>query len=107
MSRLVRTSSVAALIFGLGATIGVNGPAIGEQPAAVTSDTPEYCRQLAVRLDELTTEDRAVPTAVRDLSTAGRTMCDHGLTRGGIMRLRSAIVMMLDEQHAARTPNDR
>ena len=35
-----------------------------------------------------------VPREASDLTTEGQRMCDHGQTRGGIMRLRSALMIM-------------
>ena len=61
----------------------------------VTSDTPEYCLHLLDRVSEMVREAHApVPREVTDLSTEGHRMCAHGQTRGGIMRLRSALMMM-------------
>ena len=38
---------------------------------------------------------QAVPREVWDLSAEGQRMCDAGQTRGGIMRLREAIRIMV------------
>jgi hypothetical protein len=35
-----------------------------------------------------------VPREVTDLTTEGHRMCAHGQTRSGIMRLRSALMIM-------------
>ncbi len=64
-------------------------------PMEVTSDTPEYCLHL---LDRVSKQVRLavapVPHDVTDLTTEGHRMCAIGQTRGGIMRLRSALMMM-------------
>jgi hypothetical protein len=101
----MRTSGVAALLFGLGAVAGAQDAAVDHTaPEQVTTDTLVYCRQLAARLEQLTQVAVATPTKVVDLSTAGKQMCEHGLTRAGILRLRSAIVMMLHDQDGDPAP---
>lgn len=64
-------------------------------PAQVTTDTPQYCLHL---LDEVSAQVRisAAPPldAVTRLSSEGQRMCDQGQTRGGIMRLRRALVLL-------------
>jgi hypothetical protein len=106
MTSLMRTSGIAALLFGLGAVAGAQEGAVGNgPPERITTDTLVYCRQLAARLEALTAIGMHVPTRVSDLSSVGKEMCDHGLTRGGILRLRSAIVLMMNQetQDARRT----
>jgi hypothetical protein len=62
----------------------------------VTSDTPEYCGELAERISGMVRATSMPPSAeVRTLSVEGQRMCVHGQTRGGIMRLRRAIAIML------------
>ncbi|HTI84602.1 MAG TPA: hypothetical protein VL614_29475 [Acetobacteraceae bacterium] len=80
---------LAAMLFGA-------VPVAGQQRAQlVTSDTPEYCLQLFDRVSELV---RAAvtppPQEVTALSSEGQRMCDQGKTRGGIMRLRRALILM-------------
>jgi hypothetical protein len=64
-------------------------------PMEITTDTPEYCRKL---LDRMTALERVatapVPREVTDLTSEGQRMCDTGQTRGGIMRLRSALMIL-------------
>jgi len=72
------------------------------KPMEVTSDTPEYCLHLLDRVSDMVRlADTPVPREVTDLSTEGHRMCAHGQTRGGIMRLRSALLIM---QKAGGTP---
>jgi hypothetical protein len=70
-------------------------PVAGQAPPPqVTTDTPQYCLQL---LDEVSEQVRVVahpPEEVTNLSTEGQRMCDQGQTRGGIMRLRRALVLL-------------
>jgi hypothetical protein len=64
-------------------------------PIEITSDTPEYCMHLLDRVTTLLNLASApVPQNVTDLTIEGHRMCDHGQTRGGIMRLRSALMIM-------------
>jgi hypothetical protein len=70
------------------------GPS-GSPPMEITTDTPEYCQKLLNRISELVRlASSPVPHEASDLTTEGRRMCDHGQTRSGIMRLRSALMIM-------------
>jgi hypothetical protein len=77
-------------------------PVVGQQRAQlVTSDTPEYCLQLLDRVSELVRVAEAPPPEeVTSLSSEGRRMCDQGKTRGGIMRLRRALLLMTHQEPA-------
>ena len=71
-------------------------------PMEVTTDTPEYCLHLLDRVSELVRIATApVPREVTDLTTEGHRMCAHGQIRGGIMRLRSAVMIMETGDSAA------
>jgi hypothetical protein len=63
-------------------------------PAQVTTDTPQYCLQLLDQVSELVRISAHPPQEVSNLSTEGQRMCDQGQTRGGIMRLRRALVLL-------------
>jgi hypothetical protein len=77
-----------------GAVVAQDHPA-QTSPMVVTTDTPEYCLHLLDRISELVRiATLPVPREVTDLTTEGHRMCAHGQTRGGIMRLRSALMMM-------------
>jgi hypothetical protein len=99
---LTRALTNAGLLIALGAvpTISV-GPVAAQieriqgSPMPITTDTPEYCLYLLDRVSDLVRLTIApVPREVTDLTTEGQRMCAHGQTRGGIMRLRSALMMM-------------
>ncbi len=61
----------------------------------VTSDTPEYCLRLLDRLSDMVhLSPSPPPSEVTVLSTEGQRMCDKGQTRGGILRLRRAWLLM-------------
>jgi len=64
------------------------------RPDLVTTDTPQYCLQLLDQVSELARIKMHPPEEVTDLSTEGQRMCDQGQTRGGIMRLRRALVLL-------------
>jgi hypothetical protein len=64
-------------------------------PMEITTDTPEYCKQLLHRVgDMVRLAVGPVPVEVTDLTSEGQRMCDHGQTRGGIMRVRSALMIL-------------
>ncbi len=61
----------------------------------VTSDTPEYCVRLLDRVSNLVRVSPSPPPSdVTRLSAEGQRMCDQGETRGGILRLRRAWLLM-------------
>jgi hypothetical protein len=110
MIRLIHTSGVAVLLLGLNAMVGTQNAAIGQSaqeqaiPDQITTDTLAYCQQLAQRFQKMT-GGIVIPLQVSDLAAAGRHMCDEGLTRAGIMRLRMAIVTVLHEQGGPPPPD--
>jgi hypothetical protein len=101
MSLKARTTSLAgaAALLGLGVVLLGAMPVVGQSPPqAVTTDTPEYCLRLQDRVSELVRVASAPPPReVASLSSEGQRMCDHGQTRGGILRLRRALMMMLHQ----------
>jgi len=98
----MRALSVAGVCFPLGAwalisAVPVSGQvsASGVPPMEITSDTPEYCQKLLRRIGEIVRlAAEPVPHEATDLTSEGQKMCDHGQTRMGIMRLRSALMIM-------------
>jgi hypothetical protein len=100
MSRM-RALRFAGVLLPLGAWPLMTGAPVSAQvstvqaPMEITSDTPEYCQKLLTRIGQLVHVTTAsVPREVADLTSAGQRMCDRGQTRGGIMRLRSALMLM-------------
>ncbi|HUB16711.1 MAG TPA: hypothetical protein VMB34_32555 [Acetobacteraceae bacterium] len=70
-------------------------PVSGQSPPQqVTTDTPEYCLKLLDRVSALARDSLHPPQEAADLSTEGQRMCDQGQTRGGILRLRRALVLL-------------
>lgn len=94
----------AAMLLGLIAW----SPARGQPapaPFQVMTDTPEYCATLRDRLDRMPPDAPSLVLAeVQSLETEGRRLCDAGETRGGILRMRRALMLMM---HASRDPDDR
>jgi hypothetical protein len=96
---LVRSIASAAMFVGVGLL-----PASGQgldgdsERMRVMTDTPEYCWHLANEVATTPREFRLLPPDVRVLATEGRRMCDHGLVRGGILRLRRALLMLRSGQ---------
>jgi hypothetical protein len=84
---------MVALVLG---QVGLSQFAYGQtRDPTVTSDSPEYCDVLMGRITGLA---RAAamppPTDAAVLSEEGERMCVHGQTRGGILRLRRALMIM-------------
>lgn len=98
----VRLITVAGLLMAMGALPTISAGPVAAQmeliqakPMEVTTDTPEYCLYLLDRVSDLVrVAANPVPHEVTDLTTEGQRMCAHGQTRMGIMRLRSALMMM-------------
>jgi hypothetical protein len=99
MSLSTRNTGFAGLAAGVAISVAVLAamPVAGQSPPQqVTTDTPEFCIQLLDRVSELVRiADVPPPQEVTLLSSEGQRMCDQGQTRGGIMRLRRALMMML------------
>jgi hypothetical protein len=83
------------IVLGL-AQVGVTLPAPAQsRDPTVTSDSPEYCDVLMDRISTMArTAAMPPPTEAAALSEAGEWMCVHGQTRGGILRLRRALMIM-------------
>jgi hypothetical protein len=104
-----RSLSTAGLLLTLGGAptvppglVNAQLESVQAKPMEVTSDTPEYCLHLVDRVSALVRLATApVPHEVTDLSTEGQQMCAHGQTRGGIMRLRNALLLMQKRNGAA------
>jgi hypothetical protein len=98
----MRALSVAGVCLPLGVWVLIPGVPVSAQvsssgtpPMEITTDTPEYCQKLLRRITEMVRLARApVPNEANDLTSEGQKMCDHGQTRMGIMRLRSALMIM-------------
>jgi hypothetical protein len=67
-------------------------------PIPLTSDTPQYCAQLA---RQITDRHSNLPEVVRLLAD-GREMCEQGEVRSGLRRLRRALVILHRRRDPAR-----
>jgi hypothetical protein len=67
-------------------------------PLRVTTDTPEYCGHLAGRIATVQHTQLATHPEADTLAAEGQHMCDIGHIRGGIARLRRALIMLLQAQ---------
>jgi hypothetical protein len=86
---------VVAWLLTSGASVSAQVSLVQTSPMEITTDTPEYCHKLLNRIGDLVRlATTPVPHNVSDLTTEGQRMCDHGQTRGGIMRLRSALLII-------------
>jgi hypothetical protein len=94
MGPIMRTVSLGAASVWLGATPLASQP----PPQRVTSDTPEYCLHLLDRVSEMVrVANSPPPHEVTFLSSEGQRMCVQGQTRGGILRLRRALMLMIHQ----------
>ena len=87
LSAALLSASVAESAFG--------GTKSGPQPTdppvmVVTTDSSAYCRTLSDAIDA----HGNLPREVRELKAQGDGMCDEGRVRGGIVRLRRALLIL-------------
>ncbi len=96
MSTPARFYALVAVPLSIGLGLAVMPSQVVGQaaPAQVTTDTPQYCLQLLDEVSELVRIKANPPEEVSNLSTEGQRMCVQGQTRGGIMRLRRALVLL-------------
>jgi len=71
------------------------GAAHAQAPQQVLTDTADYCAELELQVDQAMTHAATAPTQeVRTLYDDGETMCRNGEIKGGIVRLRRALVAL-------------
>lgn len=91
----MRSLVLAIGVMGLTVWFGLMPVASQSPPQQVTSDTPAYCLQLLDRVSQMVrSAGTPPPQEVGYLSSEGQRMCDQGQTRGGILRLRRALMLM-------------
>jgi hypothetical protein len=101
MAGLMALLGAIPMIFATPVAAQIQAPQ--SNPMVVTTDTPEYCLHLLDRVSDLVrTAVSPVPREVTDLTTEGHRMCEHGETKGGIRRLRSALMMMRQDDGTAQ-----
>ncbi len=90
MISFTRTCGLAAIVLASAGPLGAQAPL----PELMT-DTQEYCALLRDRLGVLVGASVAQPPhEVADLSRQGENLCAHGHVRGGVQRLRRALIIM-------------
>lgn len=107
MSPLLRVSGIAGLAAGVGLVVVASVPGIGQPPppAVVTTDTVAYCHELSDKLIELVKiAPRPPEDQVLGMGAEGRHLCADGQVRGGILRLRRAVMVMLQDLDARGEP---
>ena len=74
------------------AQLCLSGRCLADDPPsfALTTDTPTYCAQLARQI----ADRHSQILDVQRLLAEGRDMCESGQVRGGIRRLRRALVLL-------------
>jgi len=70
-----------------------------EPPTRVLTDTSGYCLQLRLMVEDVARRATTPPPfRVMALTDEGRRMCEEGQIRGGITRLRRALIMLREAQ---------
>jgi len=92
--RIGALAAGAATLLLVGLVVVTDAPA-QTAPMPVLTDTPQYCVELSAEVEE---ERQALvspaPAEVEELAEEGRQLCAMGETRGGIDRLRRAMVLL-------------
>ena len=74
---------------------------LGDAPVLeVTTDSRAYCRTLSRQIETY----RNLSREVRDLQAEGGMLCDQGQVRGGINRLRRALMAIRSGQEVTPIP---
>ena len=73
------------------------GPAPGEAPNRVVTDTRDYCLEMADEVEHIEARRPVLPPDIHILSVTGRRMCEHNLIMGGLQRLRMAWRLLGDQ----------
>lgn len=88
---------ILLLWFGVGQPAGLWLTA--DAPTRVITDTSGYCLQLRLMVEDVARRATVPPPfGVMTLTDEGRRMCEEGEIRGGITRLRRALIMLRKAQ---------
>ena len=63
-------------------------------PPKMMTDSPEYCAHLASEMVKIRNRRPLTIPYARDLADEGTRLCDKGQYRGGVARLRRALMLM-------------
>jgi len=86
----------ASLVLAVGSSTALSQsePVPSADPMRVTTDTPQYCDTLANQVAQASRAHPAAMPQAKSLAAEGQRMCDEGLIRGGLARLRRALLML-------------
>ena len=71
-------------------------PAAAEGALRITSDTLAYCQSLRAQVNALMRRDGGAASAeVLRLRATGQRLCAEGEVRGGVLRLRGAVLLLM------------
>jgi len=91
--------TLAGLWLGAGmSSATADGLDLDPGPVPVITDTPEYCWHLAHEVAAAQQMAPSTPARVRILAAEGQRMCGTAMVRGGIQRLRRALILLHNEQ---------
>jgi hypothetical protein len=90
-------TAILLLVFGT-VPAGSQSPPAPTGPLKVTTDTPEYCDSLASQFAAARSSRHSAQPEVEKLAQEGQHMCNTGLIRGGLARLRRALLMLRTAQ---------
>jgi hypothetical protein len=74
--------------------------AVAQPATEITTDTLQYCNRLAGEV----AQTPSPPPQARDLMAEGQRLCTGGHIRGGIIRLRRAMIVLHDAERVASKP---
>ncbi len=103
---VARTAFAFVLLAGLGSAAALSqsppapqSPPVPQAgPMRVTTDTLEYCDDLAGRVAAERQHHPEPQPEAEVLAQEGQHMCDTGLIRGGLVRLRRALLLLRAEK---------
>lgn len=71
------------------------GRLVADDPTRVLTDTPAYCLQLRLMVQDVLRQATAPPPwGVAMLAADGERMCEQGMIHGGVTRLRRALLLL-------------
>jgi hypothetical protein len=74
--------------------------AVAQPATEITTDTLQYCNRLAGEV----ARTPSPPPQARDLMAEGERLCSDGHIRGGIIRLRRAMILVHEADRVASKP---